>query len=102
MRELTNNIKEIVNDHRGTGNTTYILKAAIHNPKVIIICRNSETSNYLKDEYKDMLKNSNWLLKLKWKIFGRSEPFFVSAQSSQVRRLSMFRRPIVFDNSSLF
>lgn len=85
---------------RGSGTTTWILKAAIKSPRCIIISRDEHTSINLRLMYFRLLSEEHWLKKLYWKIFGREEPLFRSLNSS-LGSFQGLKRPIIFDNSAL-
>lgn len=90
--------EQIAIENRRTGSTTWILKAAVNDPNCTIVCKSADYSYDLEREYKKMLSKSNWLLRLKWKLFGRNHPQFISAYSAKTYYVSS---PLIFDNSSL-
>lgn len=90
--------KEIAEKYRQNGNSTWILRSAIENPECIIVAYDNTCAQGLKDEYFYMLENSHWLKKLKWEIYGRKHPVFLSLKDD----LSNYKLPIIFDNSSMY
>jgi len=89
-------ITEIVYSTRRTGNTTWILKAAIRNPECIIVSKNMMQVQYLADEYHRLLSKSIWYKKLYWKWFGRKHPRFMTINS----RFEGMNLPVIFDNET--
>lgn len=54
-------VSHICHVARGKGNTTHLLKTAIHNPKVIIVCNTEKTAIELNRQYHDLfLKQNSW------------------------------------------
>jgi hypothetical protein len=92
-----NDLKEIVYRTRQTGNTTWILKAAIKMPECVIVSKNMQQAKGLENEYRKMLLNESWWRKLYWKYFGKKHPKFLSVSS----RFEGMRLPIIFDNGAL-
>ncbi len=90
--------KEIAERYRQNGNSTWIIKSAVENPECIIIAYNANSARDLEEEYFHMLKQSNWLKKLKWRFLGRKHPKFLSKSSN----LDGYKLPIIFDNGALF
>jgi len=92
-----NKIQTIVNQTRRTGNTTWIIKSAIKNPNCVIVSKNKRESKLLKQKYIRMLSNDSLFQKLKWEIFGRKQPIFLTINDSY----RGFNLPIIFDNNAL-
>lgn len=92
-------IIDICEHNRQCGSTTWILKAAVNNPNCIIIGYNDEYCEELKLKYFDLLRKENFFKRLKWKIFGRKHPKFLSVNKKNIRG---YRLPIIFDNSALY
>lgn len=90
-------ILEIIDQNRGKGNTIWLLKSAINNPNIVIVCIDLKHCQYLKNNYFKLLKKEPWYRKLKWKLFGRKHPLFKSINEN-FRGIS---KPIVFDNGTL-
>ncbi len=90
--------KEIAERYRQNGNTTWIIKSAIENPECIVLAYNAENAKSIKERYFQMLEQSHWLKKLKWKVFGRKHPEFLSKNTD----LNGYNLPIIFDNSALY
>ncbi len=89
----------IIQRTRGWGNTTYLLKAAMRNPHVAIICADVEHTKQMVKQYEHVLAMQPWWRKLKWKFTGKPMPQFVSTHN--VHKLKGMRRPIVFDNHAI-
>ena len=90
-------LEKIVRVTRGTGNTTWILQAAIENPNCIIVSRNMRGAEELEGLYNNLLHNSIWYKKLWWKVSGRKHPKFVSLHYE----FSGGNLPVIFDNGTL-
>lgn len=90
-------LQEIVYSTRQTGNTTWILKAAIKNPECVIVSKNMQQAKFLEREYYKLLLNAWWGQKLWWKLFGRKHPKFLCL-NSEFRGFSL---PVIFDNGAL-
>lgn len=88
----------IANSLRRTGSSTFILKAAINNPNVVIVYGCMEIAERFKREYFKMLKGSIWYKRLFWNLFGRDEPVFTSLDCDDI---ASFKLPVVFDGSAL-
>ena len=89
-------IKEIVYKTIATGNTTWILKAAIKQPNFVIISKNMQQAKNLERNYFYLLSKCVWYQKLYWKWFGRKHPKFMTIDS----RFEGLGLPIIFDNGS--
>ena len=89
---------DIVVQHRQCGNTTWLAKAAIENPKCIILCHDSNSAKEIEDKYYDLLNEANFLKRLKWKMFGREHPKFLSKSA----KLDGYNLPIILDNSAVY
>lgn len=86
---------------RGSGTTTWILKAAIKSPRCIIVSKDEYTSEKLNIMYRCLILKEGLLKRLYWEVVGREYPIFISLDSS----LEGFRglnRPIIFDNSAYY
>jgi len=83
---------EIVEEHRGCGNTTWIANAAIDNPKCIILCQDTKNANEIKSKYFSLLKERNLSRRRKHPIFASK-----NANLSKYGKL-----PIILDNSAIF
>jgi hypothetical protein len=84
----------IVERYRQNGNSTWILKSAIENPKCIIVSYNKANAEGLKLKYFEMLKNLPWWKRWKHKVY----PKFLSLNDN----FDGYNLPIIFDNSALF
>jgi hypothetical protein len=89
-------IQEIVQSTRRTGNTTWILTAAITQPNCIIVARNDQHANELKKAYNELILKQPWYRKLKWAILGRIEPKFMTLNNKSA--LAGYKIPVIFDN----
>ena len=89
-------ITEIVYKTRRTGNTTWILKAAIKQPNCVIVVKNMQQVKHLQKNYYQLLSKSTWYQKLYWKWFGRKHPKFMTINSS----FEGLGLPIIFDNGT--
>ncbi len=92
-----NDLQEIVCQTRRTGNTTWILKAAIKNPECAIVSKNMSQAKHLEHQYIKMLFNMWWGQRLWWKWFGRKHPKFLSRHCD----FNGLRLPVIFDNGAL-
>jgi hypothetical protein len=90
--------KEIAERYRQNGNSTWIIKSAIENPECIILTYNKASADDMKDNYFAMLEAAHWTKKLKWWLFGRKHPKFLSISSN----LDGYKLPIIFDNSAMY
>jgi len=95
----SNNVKVISNMHRRSGTSTWILKAALQNPKCLIIFKDEEKARKFKyDYYRELSKLNPWRkFWVKLKIRKVGYPIF---QSISVPFIS-HGYPIIFDNSAL-
>lgn len=89
---------------RGYGHTDYMLRAALKNPQVNIICRDQGYADDLAGRYEMLMEERPWYEKT-WEfmlsVFGywRPWPNFVS-----INRLDTIRgvkRPIMIDNGTM-
>lgn len=69
-------IQEIVYSTRRTGNTSWILNAAIKSPNCIIVSRNMQQSKDLKRNYDKLLLKLWWGEKLWRKFLNKGYPKF--------------------------
>ena len=90
-------IQEIVNRNNHVGSTTWIIRAAVETPDCIIVSKDSLSAKELERQYFEMIKKSPWYRKLRWILFGRNHPKFLTVNS----RFEGLRLPIIFDNSAL-
>ena len=88
----------IIEQHRQNGNTTWLAKAAIENPKCIILAHDDNCAKEIEDKYYDLLDEASFLKRLKWKIFGREHPKFLSKNA----KLDEYNLPIILDNSAVY
>lgn len=90
-------IEQIIRGTRGSGNTTWILMAAIENPRCVIVSKTMQQSKSLRRMYNILLDAQPWHKKLLWKFFGKTYPRFVSINYD----FSENNLPVIFDNASL-
>ena len=102
MKNTKTDLKTLLEEHRQNGNTTWILNAAIDNPKCIIIGYNKNSVIELKHRYDNFLGKLNPIEKMKQKILSEDNkyPIFLSKNSD----LSCYDKniPIILDNSAIF
>ena len=89
------NIKKSAIYYRCTGNTSWILKAALNNPECIIVVGNSAALRELSSEYEKLINNSPWYKKIYWKLTKRSYPKFTTVDNV----IPGAKLPLIFDNS---
>lgn len=96
---------EIAIKSRRSGNTTYLLKACLHNPRVIVVCSTEAYAKELQRKYLDMYWAQSWWVR---KIAARFRPKsrrgvakFIGAFEALKRNGGHMNIPIVFDNSAL-
>ena len=92
--QLANQITEIVESNRRYGSTTWILKSALQNPNCLIISRDMNISDRIKQTYNKMYFEVFFLKRLFWKLMKRKTPVFTSLSN----HIHGYARPIVFDN----
>lgn len=99
------NKEKIIELTRGRGNSTWILKAAIKNPEVIIITKNKADSIDMENRFNELLeeefKKDPWYIKLWYKFFKRKikKPIFNTLHDLDRNRVHRF--PVIFDNYSI-
>ena len=94
-------LERIIHETRGSGNTTWILKSALHNPDCIIVCGNSDHARYMHSIYNDMINNSGFFRRLYWKYINRSRPLFVTPEYNFKGKGHLLMKPVIFDNGGL-
>lgn len=92
------NVQEIVLNTRRTGNTTWILNAAINEPNCIIIAKNEQHANDLRKRYYDLLMKQPWYKKIYWNFFGKAHPRFMSINNRS--GFAGYKIPVIFDNGT--
>ena len=105
-------IQDAVWNYRRKFRTTFILKAAINNPNVIIVFRNKEEVKREESHYNELISKLNVIQKLSlkkinWKFFKNPldytffktqlKPLFISV--SELEKIRGCNRALVFDNS---
>lgn len=93
-------IRNICQYFRRKGCTSWILKSALKNPRVVIVAHTERYANDLRTEYLCMLKNRSFFEKFIAFFREYEEPIFVSYIRPEILR--GLNRPIVFDNSCFF
>lgn len=99
MKTFNREIQDIINETRGRGNTTWILKSAIDNPEVILMFGDRRTALENGNIYCNMVADLPWW-KRYWRRFtgkDRIEPLFTYYGEN----LRGMKRPIVFDISAI-
>lgn len=92
---------------RNRGYTTWMLKSALHNPKVFIVCRDGRNKDYVKNQFDNMVRViheesmrtmgiSSVELYLEWPKFITMDRVSVS-----IRGYDQFI-PVIFDNSCYY
>jgi hypothetical protein len=87
----------IVLQTRNTGNTSWILKAAINSPNCTIVAKTAQQAKHLQNEYFYLLSREPWYKHLYWTIVGRINLNFMCINSD----FSNQHTPVIFDNSAL-
>ncbi len=102
MAKKTIDLMALMEEHRQNGNTTWILNAAIDNPKCIILGYNTKSVNGIRESYYCLLSKAGLLRKRKQKKLSENNkyPIFLSKNSD----LSIYNKsiPIILDNSAVF
>lgn len=102
MTKINADLKTLLEYHRGNGNITWILNAAIDNPKCIILGYDKNSVIELKHKYKYLLSKLNSIRKSQQKLLSENNkyPIFLSKNSD----LSCYDKniPIILDNSAIF
>jgi len=96
MRRLNDTLQEILYRTRATGNTTWILQAAIKNPNCMIVSKDKKQSRWLEQKYHNLLSEKGYFKRLYWRVFGRKHPKFVDV-NNDFRGWGM---PVIFDNGA--
>lgn len=89
------NIKKSAIYYRNTGNTSWILKAALNNPECIIVVGTTGELHALISGYEKLINNSPWYKKIYWKLTKRSYPTFTTVDNV----IPGGKLPLIFDNS---
>ena len=95
----THKVHMLVLKNRGAGNTTWILRAAIWNPKCVIVGRDLKSVDKFEIMYDMLLDKLKWYHKLLRRFMGinKIRPLFKSVDSN----LDSIELPMIFDNSAL-
>jgi len=96
---------EIALRSRGSGNTTYLLKACLHNPRVTVVCSTGAYARQLQRQYLDMYWAQSWWVRKVWGRFRprdrRGVPKFIGSFDALKQGRGHMNIPVVFDNSAL-
>ncbi len=105
-------IQDTIWNYRRKFSTTFILKAAINNPNVIIVFRNKEEAKREEAHYYHLISKLNFINKVKfkkinWKFFKNPiiytffktpiKPLFISI--SELEKIRGCDKALIFDNS---
>jgi hypothetical protein len=91
------NIREIIEYSRGTGNTSWILKSALENPDCIIVAGHHRSKEWLKEKYIHLFNQQSWFNRVLHKLRNKPHPLFVT--KSEYARIRGMRKPVILDNS---
>lgn len=98
-------VREIAVQSRKSGNTTYLLKACLHNPCVTIVCSTEDYARELQRRYLDMYWAQSWWVRHIARRFRpksrRGVPKFIGSAVAWHRGGGHMNVPVVFDNSAL-
>lgn len=91
-------IEKIISYSRRSGSTTYLIKAALRDPNVIIVCASARHASQLSDLFRIYI---NKMPRIKrWFWYKRNKgimPIFTSSFAS----IAGAHRPVVFDNYAI-
>ncbi len=93
-------VSDLLLTKRRTGHTEYMLRAALRDPKVIIVCANERQCFDLLKRYRKMVAAKSWFVRMWWKYTKRREPVFTSIGIARNHTLGMIE-PCMFDNLTL-
>jgi hypothetical protein len=93
-------VKEFLLTKRRCGHTDYMLRAALHDPKVTIVASSHNNADELARRYRNLVIDQPWYIRLWWKWTDRREPNFVSIYTARIR-MGGICEPVMFDNSTL-
>lgn len=99
MNEKTSELRNIIRNVRQQGSTTYLLDAAINNPKVTIIVANQSQAKQLEEQYEERLQKLSFAKKIVRKISGKDsiKPKFLSVRSSREYEKGGEKNPVIID-----
>lgn len=90
-------VSDLLLSKRRCGHTEYMLRAALQNPTVTIICANASQVDALLKRYKKLVDQQPWYKRMWWRWTERRWPEFVPI--GQARRLTDgICEPLMFDN----
>lgn len=89
----------IILETRRRGQTQWLLKSAMKNPNVVIMCATESQKKDLVVRYTRMLAEAPWYVKLWRRYFGTPWPKFLTA--SDQMKLRGMKAPVVFDNYTI-
>lgn len=77
-----------------------MLRAAVNDPKVIIVAANERQVEILERSYHKLISEQPWYKRLWWKIIKRRSPVFVSIGNARKLTDGMME-PVMCDNLTL-
>lgn len=93
-------VSDLLLSKRRCGHTEYMLRAAINDPKVTIVCGNERQVEMLEKRYQKLLDQQPWYKRLWWRWTERRWPEFVSIGQAH-RTTNGICEPLMFDNLTL-
>lgn len=93
-------VSDLYLSKRRCGHTEYMLRAAVNNPRVIIVAANEKQIKHLRDKYHDLLRKEPWYKHLWWFFAGREHPMIINIGQAQ-RYTQGMMMPIMCDNLTL-
>jgi hypothetical protein len=93
-------VSDLYLSKRRCGHTDYMLRAAINDPRVIIVVANQSQISKLKKRYLELLDRQPGYKKLWWFFVGRRMPVFVNIGHAQ-RETAGMTLPVMCDNLTL-
>lgn len=93
-------ISDLLISKRRLVHTDYMLRAAVNNPAVIIVCANEKQVGQLVKRYYQLIQEQTWYKRLWWRWTKRRSPVFTSIGNAQRATEGMYE-PLMFDNLTL-
>ncbi len=93
-------IAEFIRSKRRCGHTEYMLRAAVNDPKVIIVAANESHVSMLRERYFRILSQQPWYKRLWWWWIKRKEPIFIS--KNKLQDAYSVCAPVQVDNYAYF
>ena len=96
---MQDKVKEIIRSSRRTGSSTWILEAAMQNPKCVIIAGTGLHAKFLEHFYTKMVNELPWYKRYyrKFILKHNTKPIFTYISVSD----DGYNLPVIFDNSAL-